>query len=65
MRVHLSAGALEAYGLAGLTEAFGEQLGSRGYPSLALQTELVPNRVHSDLFPVGAREGLRFTLGAR
>lgn len=63
-RLYLGAGALEAHGLAGLTEAFGAQLGSRSYPSLALQTELIPRRVHNDVFPDAAEAGLRFVLGA-
>ncbi len=63
-RAWLGAGALEAYGLAGLTEAMGETLASRGYPSLALETALLPNRVHTDVFGPAAEDGLRFVLEA-
>ncbi|MCO4747032.1 MAG: alpha/beta hydrolase [Proteobacteria bacterium] len=61
-RVHLGAGALEAHGLAGLTEAMGATLASRDYPSLAVQTQLVPGKVHTNVFRPSAEEGLRFVL---
>ena len=61
-RVYLGAGALEAFGLAGLTEAMGQTLAGRDYPSLALETELVPGRVHTDVFRRAAEHGLRFVL---
>ena len=63
-RVHIAAGSLEDYALAGLTEAFGVQLGSRGHPSLALQVSPEPGLTHADVFPPGAEAGLRFVLGA-
>ena len=64
-RTYLAAGAAEAHGLAGLTEAFGATLDDRGYPGLALKTELLPGKIHSETFQPGAEAGLGFVLGAR
>jgi len=60
----LGAGTAETYGLAGLTEAFGEQVQRRRYPTLQLTTELFPRRVHSETFQPGVRAGLPFVLEA-
>lgn len=62
VQLYLSAGGQEAHGLAGLTEAFGELLDERDYPSLSLQTTIEPGHIHSTLFPVGAEAGLAFVL---
>lgn len=59
----LGAGALEAWGLAGMTEAMGEVLDGRGYPGLRLETELVKGRVHTDVFVPAAERGLAFVEG--
>lgn len=64
-RIHLGAGSLEAFGLAGLTQAFHDELVARAYPNLDVQLGLEPNRVHADLFPVGAEHGLAFVLEDR
>ena len=61
--VYLAAGSQEAFGLAGLTLEMGEVLGSRGYPSLVLETELLEGRYHAATFPEGIENGLRHTLG--
>jgi len=62
--VYLGAGSQEAYGLAGLTEAFGERLASRQHPGLTLQTELIRGEFHASVFPSAAEAGLSFVLGA-
>ena len=60
--VYLGAGSQEHYGLAGLTEAFGESLSSRQYPRLDLKTDIVSGRFHATLFPAGAEAGLAHVL---
>jgi len=61
-RFYLGAGSQEGYGLAGLTEAFGETLASREYPSLDLKTDIIRGRFHASLFPAGAEAGLAHVL---
>jgi hypothetical protein len=64
-QAYLSAGELEAHGLAGMTQEMGRILAGRGHPSMRVRTELVPRTVHADVFPIAAEDGLRFVLGER
>ncbi|TNE90820.1 MAG: alpha/beta hydrolase [Deltaproteobacteria bacterium] len=64
-RAYLAAGSLEAHAMAGLTQAMGETLDGRAYPSLVLDWELIRGRVHFDVFRPAAERGLRFVLEGR
>jgi predicted alpha/beta superfamily hydrolase len=64
-RAYLSSGSQEAYGLAGLTEAFGDTLDAHDYQGLKLKTEIHRGRFHASLFPAGIEGGLAHVLGAK